>query len=188
MSYRAHTIPLDTLPSLDVAENYAPRDTPYFSSNGVQAAHLEIDPGLGTIRLLNFWVVDDCGTVINPLLVDEQIRGGVVQGIGSALYEHCIYGETGQLENGTLADYLVPMAGEMPDIHVAHVETPISATTLGARGVGEAGAVAAGAAIWTAVNDALVPFGATINRQPITPEHILECIERATKSRAPLHV
>ena len=157
VSYRAHTIPLDTLPSLDVAENYAPRDTPYFSSNGVQAAHLEIDPGLGTIRLLNFWVVDDCGTVINPLLVDEQIRGGVVQGIGSALYEHCIYGETGQLENGTLADYLVPMAGEMPDIHVAHVETPISATTLGARGVGEAGTVAAAAAIWGAVNDALSP-------------------------------
>lgn len=187
VSYRAHTIPLDTLPSLDVAESYAPRDTPYFSSNGVQAAHLEIDPGLGTIRLLSFWVVDDCGTVINPLLVDEQIRGGVVQGIGSALYEHCIYGANGQLENGTLADYIVPMAGEMPDIHVSHVETPISATTLGARGVGEAGAVAAGAAIWTAVNDALVPFGATVTQQPITPEHVLDCIERATKSHAPMH-
>ncbi len=185
VSYRSHTIPLDTLPSLEVAESYAPRDTPYFSSNGIQAVHLEIDPELGTIRLLNFWVVDDCGTVINPLLVDEQVRGGVVQGIGSALYEHCIYGESGQLENGTLADYLVPMAGEMPDIHVAHVETPISATTLGARGVGEAGAVAAAAAVWTAVNDALVPFGATVKQQPITPEHVLDCIELAKNTCTP---
>ena len=82
----------------------------------------------------------------------------------------------GQLENGTLADYLVPMAGEMPDIHVAHVETPISATTLGARGVGEAGAVAAAAAIWTAVNDALSPLGTTLTSQPFTPEHVLDRI------------
>jgi carbon-monoxide dehydrogenase large subunit len=120
--------------------------------------------------------VDDCGRVINPQLVDEQIRGGVVQGIGAALYEQCIYGDDGQLENGSLVDYLVPMAGEMPDIHVTHVETPTSATTLGARGVGEAGTVGAAAAIWTAVNDALAPFGATVTSQPITPEHVLDRI------------
>lgn len=177
--YRSHSLPLDDLPSLDIVERFTSRDLPYFASNGVQAAHLEIDPALGTIKLLNFWVVDDCGTVINPLLVDEQIRGGVVQGIGAALYEQCIYSEDAQLENGTLADYLVPMAGEMPDIHVAHVETPISATTLGARGVGEAGAVASAAAIWCAVNDALAPFGATVTRQPITPEHVLDRLRLA---------
>ncbi len=179
VAYRSHTIPLETLPSLDVAESYAPRDTPYFASNGIQAAHVEVDAALGTIRLLDFWVADDCGTVINPMLVDEQIRGGVVQGVGSALYEHCIYGESGQLENGTLADYLVPMAAEMPDIHVAHLETPISATTLGARGVGEAGAVASAAAIWGAVNDALAPLGAAVTQQPITPEHVLDAIAAA---------
>ena len=128
---------------------------PISPSNGIQAAHVEVDPGLGTIRVLGFWVVEDCGRVINPLLVDEQIRGGVVQGIGSALYEQCIYSAEGQIENGSLADYLVPMAGEMPDIRIAHVETPTPTTALGARGVGEAGTVAAGAAIWTAVNDAL---------------------------------
>jgi aerobic carbon-monoxide dehydrogenase large subunit len=117
--------------------------------------------------------------VINPLLVDEQIRGGVVQGIGAALYEECIYGDTGQLQNGSLADYLVPMAAEMPDIRVAHVETPTGVTTLGARGVGEAGAVGAAAAIWTAVNDALGPLGATVTAQPMTPEHVLGRIAAA---------
>jgi carbon-monoxide dehydrogenase large subunit len=174
--FKSHTIPLDELPPLDVTERYTSRNLPYLASNGVQAAYVEVDPGLGTVRLLGFWVVDDCGTVINPLLVDEQIRGGVVQGIGAALYEECIYNENAQLENGTLADYLVPMAAEMPDIHVAHIETPISETHLGARGVGEAGTVAAAAAVWGAVNDALSPFGATVTRQPITPEHVLDAI------------
>jgi carbon-monoxide dehydrogenase large subunit len=102
-----------------------------------------------------------------------------VQGIGSALYEQCIYSSEGQLENGSLMDYLVPMAGEMPDIRIAHVETPTPVTTLGARGIGEAGTIAAGAAIWTAVNDALAPLGAVVSSQPITPEHVLDCIDRA---------
>jgi carbon-monoxide dehydrogenase large subunit len=163
-----------------VVETFAPRDTPYIAANGIQAAHVEVDPELGTIRVLDFWVVDDCGRVINPMLVDEQIRGGVVQGIGAALYEQCIYSADGQLGNGSLADYLVPMAGEMPDILIAHVETPTSTTMLGARGVGEAGTVGAAAAIWTAVNDALSPLGATVTEQPFTPEHVLDRIALAT--------
>jgi carbon-monoxide dehydrogenase large subunit len=177
--YRPHTIPLGEVPPLDMIESFTPRDLPYVSANGVQAAHVEVDVELGTIDVLGFWVVDDCGRVINPLLVDEQVRGGVVQGIGAALYEECRYGDTGQLENGSLVDYLVPMAREMPNIAVAHIETPTSATTLGARGVGEAGAVGAAAAIWTAVNDALAPLGATVTRQPITPEHVLDCLAAA---------
>jgi len=185
--YRAHLIPLDTLPPLEVAESYAPRNIPYIAANGMHGAHVEVDPGLGTIRVLDFWVAEDCGRVINPLLVDEQIRGGVVQGIGSALYEQCIYGSEGQLENGSLMDYFVPMASEMPDIHIAHVETPTPVTALGARGVGEAGTVAAGAAVWTAVNDALSPFGAAVSVQPITPEHVLDSIDRASSAGAGLN-
>ena len=177
--YRSHLVPLDELPPLEIVESFAPRDIPYVAANGIQAAHVEVDPGLGTIRVLGFWVVEDCGRVINPLLVDEQIRGGVVHGIGSALYEQCIYSAEGQIENGSLMDYLVPMAGEMPDIRIAHIETPTPATALGSRGVGEAGTVAAGAAIWTAVNDALSSFGATVTSQPITPEHVLDCIDRS---------
>jgi carbon-monoxide dehydrogenase large subunit len=183
--YSSHLVPLAELPPLEITESFVPRAAPYISANGIHAAHVEVDVDLGTIRILDYWVVEDCGRVVNPLLVDEQIRGGVVQGIGSALYEQCIYSSEGQLENGSLMDYLVPMAGEMPDIRIAHVETPTPVTTLGARGVGEAGTVAAGAAIWTAVTDALSPLGAVVTSQPITPEHVLDSIDRAqTRARA----
>jgi carbon-monoxide dehydrogenase large subunit len=114
--------------------------------------------------------------VINPQLVDEQMRGGVVQGIGGALFEHCIYDDQGQLLNPTMADYLVPMAAEMPDIEVAHVETPTSTSVLGAKGAGEAGTAGAPAAVMNAVNDALRPLGAEVTAQPITPQRILEAL------------
>jgi CO/xanthine dehydrogenase Mo-binding subunit len=177
--FRAHLIPLEKIPSLEIVESCAVRKFPYIAANGIQGAHVEVDPELGTIRVLDFWVVEDCGRIIDPLLVDEQIRGGVIQGIGSALYEQCIYGENAQLENGSLADYLVPMASEMPDIRIAHVETLNNLTNLGARGVGEAGTVGAAAAFWTAVNDAISPFGATVASQPFTPEHVLDRLAQA---------
>ena len=114
--------------------------------------------------------------MINPKLVDEQIRGGVVQGIGGALYEECIYSDDGQLLNASMADYLVPMAAEMPDIIVAHVETPTKTSQLGAKGAGEAGTGGAPAATLNAVNDALQPFGAEIFEMPMTPERILKAM------------
>ena len=178
--FRAHLIPLEQIPSLEVVESCAVRKVPYIAANGIQGAHVEVDPDLGAVRVLDFWVVEDCGRVINPMLVDEQIRGGVIQGIGSALYEQCIYSDNGQLENGSLADYLVPMASEMPDIRISHVETiSTDETNLGARGVGEAGTVGAAAAIWTAVNDAISPFAATVVSQPFTPEHVLDRLAEA---------
>ncbi len=112
------------------------------------------------MTLLKHWCVEDCGTVINPQLVDEQIRGGVVQGIGAALFEHCIYDARGQLLNGNMADYLVPMAAEMPDIEVGHVVTPTADSELGAKGAGEAGTAGAPGAVMNAINDALRPLGA----------------------------
>ena len=130
----------------------------------------------GFVQLLKHWVVEDCGRVINPQLADEQVRGGCVQGLGGALYEHCIYDEAGQLQNGTLADYLTPMASEMPDIDVAHVQTPTSVSELGAKGVGESGTGAAPAVVMNAINDALLPFGARVTTQPITPEVILTAL------------
>jgi carbon-monoxide dehydrogenase large subunit len=116
--------------------------------------------------------------VVNPLLVDEQIRGGVVQGLGGALFEECLYDKAGQLLNGSLADYLVPMAAEMPDIVVAHVETPTATSELGAKGAGEAGTGGAPAAVMNAVNDALAPLGARVATQPITPQRILRALGR----------
>ena len=144
----------------------------------MQACHLELDTETGLVKILKMWVVEDCGRVINPLLVDEQIRGGVVQGLGAAFFEECVYGENGQLTNGSLADYLVPMAVEMPDIAVAHVETPTLDTQLGAKGVGEAGTAAASAAAMNAINDAMKPFRASIAQVPMTPVRILKALGR----------
>ena len=129
----------------------------YIFTNGIHGAYVEVDTDTGFIRLLKHWVVEDCGRVINPQLADEQVRGGCVQGLGGALYEHCLYDEAGQLTNGTLADYLVPMAAEMPDIDVAHVQTPTRVSELGAKGVGKSGTGAAPAVVMNAVNDALRP-------------------------------
>jgi carbon-monoxide dehydrogenase large subunit len=110
------------------------------------------------------------------MLVDEQMRGGVVQGIGAALFEECVYDENGQLLNGNMADYLVPMSGEMPDIIVGHVETPTKQSQLGAKGAGEAGTAGAPAAVMNAINDALAPLGARVTAQPFTPERILKAL------------
>jgi len=137
---------------------------------------VEVDAATGFVRLLGHWVVEDCGRVVNPLLADEQIRGGVVQGLGAALYEESRYDEAAQLLNASMADYLVPMAGEMPDIVIAHVETPVEGTLLGAKGIGEAGTIGAAAAVGNAINDALSPFGAEVLAQPYTPQRILQAL------------
>ncbi len=175
-TYRPDTLPKGIDNSLTVAQHFAPSGYPFGFTNGVQAAWIEVDPETGLVKLLKHWVVEDCGTVINPLLVDEQIRGGVVQGLGSALFEECLYDENGQLLNGSLADYLVPMACEMPDIVIGHIQTPTEDTILGAKGVGEAGTAAAGAAVMNAVNDALSPFGARLMQTPMTPARILAAL------------
>lgn len=177
--FQQDTLPPDFQPELSVTRSYAPRTRPYAIANGIQASWLEVDIHTGTVRLLDHWVVEDCGRVINPQLVDEQIRGGVVQGLGGALFEQCLYDSEGQMLNATLADYLVPMASEMPDIHIGHVETPFTDTELGTKGAGEAGAVGAAAAVMVAVNDALRPLGARVMSIPIGPETILQALAEA---------
>ncbi|HML12850.1 MAG TPA: xanthine dehydrogenase family protein molybdopterin-binding subunit [Xanthobacteraceae bacterium] len=172
--FRPDTLPPGFQAELMVTRHYVPRAWPFAFTNGIQASHLEVDTDTGAVTLLDHWVVEDCGTVINPQLVDEQIRGGVVQGIGAALFEHCLYDAQGQMLNGNMADYLVPMAAEMPDIAVGHVVTPTADSELGAKGAGEAGTAGAPAAVMNAVNDALRPLGAQpITRMPITPAVVL---------------
>jgi aerobic carbon-monoxide dehydrogenase large subunit len=151
---------------------------PGIFTNGIHASHVEIDIETGFVKLLRHWVVDDSGTIVNPLLVDEQLRGGVVQGLGAALFEQCIYSDEGQLLNGSLVDYLVPMAYEMPDIEVGHTCTPTATSALGAKGAGEAGVAGASAAVMNAINDALKPFGARVNCMPFTPERILRALNK----------
>jgi carbon-monoxide dehydrogenase large subunit len=159
-----------------VTRHYTPRGYGFAFTNGIQASLVEVDTETGFVKLLKHWCVEDCGTVINPMLVDEQVRGGIVQGIGAALSEHCLYGAEGQLLNGNLADYLVPMAGEMPDIVVGHVSTPTRTSELGAKGAGEAGTAGAPGAVMNAINDALSPFNARVTAQPFTPERILKAL------------
>ncbi len=176
--FRPDTLPPGIQPELMATRHFTPRQYPFAFTNGVQASWLEVDVDTGFVKLLRHWVVEDCGTIINPQLVDEQIRGGVVQGIGAALFEKCIYDERGQLTNANMADYLVPMSGEMPDIDVGHVVSPTLETELGAKGAGEAGTAGAAAAVANAVNDALKPFGAVITEIPLTPQLILKALGR----------
>ncbi|QRG06029.1 xanthine dehydrogenase family protein [Xanthobacter dioxanivorans] len=174
--FRSDTLPPGTDAQLTVAHHYAPRGYPFAFTNGVHGCHVEVDAETGLVKILKHFVVEDCGRVINPLLVEEQVRGGVVQGLGAAFFEECRYSDTGQLVNGSLADYLVPMSCEMPDIVIDHMETPTRDTELGAKGCGEAGTAAASAAALNAVNDALAPFDALLTQIPMTPARILRAL------------
>jgi len=176
--FRTDTLPANVHPQLSVVRHYVPQGTPFDFTNGVQASYLEVDIETGIVTLLDHWVVEDCGIILNRQLVDEQIRGGVVHGLGSALFEECLYSATGQMLTTTMADYLAPLASEMPDIHIDHICTPTEMTPLGAKGVGEAGTAAAGAVVLNAVNDALHPLGAVLRQTPLTPERILKALGR----------
>jgi aerobic carbon-monoxide dehydrogenase large subunit len=174
--FRSDTLPKSFTPELMVTRHYAQRDYPFIFTNGVQVSYVEVDVDTGFVKLLKHWAVEDCGRVINPMLVDEQMRGAIVQGIGGALFEECLYDTDGTLRNGNMADYLVPMAAEMPDIVVSHVQSPTRSSQLGAKGAGEAGTAGAPGAVMNAINDALAPFAVRVASQPITPEKILRAL------------
>jgi carbon-monoxide dehydrogenase large subunit len=174
--FRPDTLPMDFQSELTVTRHFTPREYGFTFTNGIQASYVEVDVDTGFVKLLKHWCIEDCGTVINPMLVDEQIRGGVVQGIGGAMFEECLYSEDGQLLNGSMADYLVPMAAEMPDIVVGHVQTPTKTSELGAKGAGEAGTAGAPGAVMNAINDALSPLGANVSVQPFTPQRVLQAL------------
>ncbi|MBL6958687.1 MAG: xanthine dehydrogenase family protein molybdopterin-binding subunit [Rhodospirillales bacterium] len=174
--FRGDTLPKDLQPELVVSRHYVPKEFPFTFTNGIQAFHVEVDTDTGFVKLLKCWVVEDCGTVINPQLVDGQIRGGVIQGVGGAMLEHCIYDDNGQLQNANMADYMVPMAVEMPDIEIAHCSSPTKDSELGAKGAGEAGTCGAPGAVMNAINDALSPLSAKVNNMPFTPEKVLKAL------------
>lgn len=174
--FRPDTLPKDFQSELTVTRHYVPRQQGFAFTNGIQLSYVEVDVDTGFVRLLKHWAVEDCGRIINPRLVDEQLRGAIVQGIGGALFEHCVYDDAGQLLTATMADYLVPMAAEMPEIAVGHVETPTAFSEGGFKGAGEAGVAGAPGAVLNAVNDALTPFKARVTTQPITPEVVLKAL------------
>jgi aerobic carbon-monoxide dehydrogenase large subunit len=171
-----HNFPLETLePGLQETAVY---DPPAFAfSNGAHVCEVEIDPATGEARVVAYWGVDDVGTVVNPMIVDGQIQGGIAQGLGQALRERCAYDGSGQLLSGSLMDYALPRAADLPSIESELDESqPCTHNPLGAKGCGEAGAIAAPPAIVSAVLDALAPLGVTDIDMPLTPEAIWRAI------------
>ena len=179
--FQVGELPNSVQPMLSHTRRFRLLDDLYIFTNGIHGAHVEVDTDTGFIRLLKHWVVEDCGRVINPQLADEQVRGGCVQGIGGALYEHCIYDEAGQLANGiawpTTSRRWRPRC---PTSTSCTCRRYTSVSELGAKGVGESGTGAAPAVVMNAVNDALRPFGARVTAQPMTPR---SCSSRSARSR-----
>jgi carbon-monoxide dehydrogenase large subunit len=159
---------------------------PYFgtAAGATHLAVVEVDLATCAVAVLRYVVVEDCGRIINPLIVQGQAMGGVLQGIGAALLEEVVYGEDGQLLTGTLMDYLVPTAMEAPSVEVLHVERPSPTTLGGFKGVGEGGTIGAPAAIANAVADALAPLGVEVRELPMTSERLFRLLRAAP---APAH-
>jgi aerobic carbon-monoxide dehydrogenase large subunit len=169
--HQSTRLPDDMDPGLEVTRRYRAPDPGSFS-NSLHAAVVEVDIKTGAVSILRYVVIEDCGTLVNPLIVDGQIIGGVAQGIGQALLEHAAYDEDGQPTAVTLADYMVPLCSDLPRIEIHHLETPSPLSVGGFKGMGEGGAVNPPAAIANAITDALTPFGIAVNHTPITPEWI----------------
>jgi aerobic carbon-monoxide dehydrogenase large subunit len=170
----AKNLPPDTEPGLSATYFFEPKNFTF--PFGTHIAVVEVDRETGDINFLRYVAVDDCGRVINPMLVDGQVHGGIVQSIGQAMYEEVVYDEQGQLITGTLMDYAVPRASHIPDFELDRTETPSPVNPLGVKGVGEAGTIGATPAIVGAIVDALAPFGVRHLDMPIKPENVWRII------------
>lgn len=166
-------------PALEVNAVYQPGRSTGAFSYATHACVLAVDPGVGHVEILDYVVCHDCGTMVNPLIVEAQVVGGVAQGLGTALYEEIPYDENGQPLASTFLDYMIPGATEVPDVRVLHLETPSPHTRFGIKGMGEGGAIAPPAVVVNAINDALRSLGATVTQTPVTPDRILDAIARA---------
>ncbi|QOZ26705.1 xanthine dehydrogenase family protein molybdopterin-binding subunit [Bradyrhizobium sp. CCBAU 51753] len=175
------TLPVEAREELSATYTYDPINGTTAAATHIAA--VEIDPATCFVRILKFVVAEDCGRIINPMIVDGQVHGGVAQGIGAALFEELIYDEDGQLLTASLVDYMIPSAPEVPFMDVVHVESE-STVAGGFRGMGEGGTIGAPAAIASAIADALSPLGIGVSILPMTPERIFELMEQARlKSR-----
>ncbi|MFP8835329.1 xanthine dehydrogenase family protein molybdopterin-binding subunit [Hydrogenophaga sp. XSHU_21] len=178
-AYVPHNYPLDKLePGLNETAFYDP--TNFTFPAGTYICEVEIDPATAVVRVDRFTAVDDFGTIINPMIVEGQVHGGLVQGIGQALLEHCVYDrETGQLITGSFMDYAMPRADDVPSFTIGHVCTPCTTNPLGTKGCGEAGAIGSPPAVINAVLDALAPLGVKDFDMPATPNRVWQAIQSA---------
>ncbi|HEV2300379.1 MAG TPA: molybdopterin cofactor-binding domain-containing protein, partial [Stellaceae bacterium] len=161
-------------PGLEHTAYFTPTQSTY--SNATHLAEAEVDIATGRVTLLRYLAYDDCGRLINPLVVEGQVVGGLAHGLGNALLERMVYDDEAQPLSATFADYLLPTASDMPPVEVHHMETPSPLNPLGVKGAGEAGTNPAIAAIAGAVEDALRPFGVFVTETPISPERLVQLI------------
>jgi aerobic carbon-monoxide dehydrogenase large subunit len=171
-----YSLPKGISPGLEQIENFMPPGLTY--SNASHCVEVDVDTGTGAVRILRYVVVSDCGNLINPMLVEGQIVGGVVHGIGNALFERMLYEENGQPLTTNFGEYLLPTATELPRIEVLTHISPSPLNPLGVKGVGECGVIPAAAAIMSAIENALEPFGVAITETPLFPERLVELISR----------
>ncbi len=176
-AYVPENIPDGMEPGLDETNFYDPEN--FVFPFGAHAAIVEVDAETGKVDLKRYVCVDDCGPAINPMLIDGQVHGGIVHGVAQAMYEQVVYDDTGQLVTGTFVDYALPTAAEMPTFETDRTETPSPVNSMGVKGVGEAGTIAASPTIVNAVTDALRPLGVNHIDMPVTPLRVWQAIEAA---------
>jgi carbon-monoxide dehydrogenase large subunit len=177
----AWNLPQGMEAGLEASSFYDPPNFTY--PFGAHVAVVEVDAETGHVRLKRYVAVDDCGPQINPVIVEGQVHGGVVQGIGQALWEGAVYGENGQLLTGSLADYAIPRADVLPDIEVLSTVTPSPHHPLGVKGIGEAGTIASTATVYNAVLDALQPLGVESLQMPLTAERVWRAMHRQRETK-----
>jgi carbon-monoxide dehydrogenase large subunit len=183
-AFTAHNLPDGLEPNLEASSHYDPSNFTF--PFGTHLAVVEVDTQTGQAQLLQYAAVDDCGNQINPLIVEGQIHGGIVQGAAQALWEDAVYDEEGNLVTATLLDYLMPSAAELPSFQLSSTVTPSPANPMGVKGIGEAGTIAATPAVINAVLDALAPYGIRDIHMPASPQRIWEAIRSATSEEAQL--
>jgi carbon-monoxide dehydrogenase large subunit len=180
---RPDQLPTGMDPLLETIATYEPTESGGVFAYGTHAVVVAVDPDSGVTEILDYVVTEDCGTMINPMIVDGQVQGGIAQGIGTALYEEIPYDEQGQPLATTFADYMVPCAPEIPTVRIEHIVTPALTTEYGVKGLGEGGAIAPPAAIANAIADAFRDIDASFNETPLTPRRVSEAIDLARRAK-----
>ena len=169
-------------PGLEHTAHFTPDQSAY--SNGAHVAEVAVDIETGEVKILRYTVAHDCGRVINPMVVDGQVVGGVAHGVGNALYEQLMFDDNAQPLTTNFGEYLLPMAADVPHVDLVHLETPSPLNPLGVKGAGEGGTISAIGAIIGAVEHALAPFGVKICEAPITPMRIVELLGEHAQGRS----
>ncbi len=175
-AYTAKTLPANTEPGLEATTFFEPPN--FVFPFGTHVCVVEVDGETGDVKVIKYIAVDDCGNVINPLLVEGQVHGGIVQSIGQALFEETMYDEQGQLVTGELMDYAIPRAGNIPRLELGRTCTPSPVNPMGVKGVGEAGTIGATPALVNAVVDALAPFGVRHMDMPAKRERVWRAMQQ----------